>query len=204
MPRPSMTINDYAHALRRRWPIVAAVVVLGLVGLALAGPGSGPTYRASQTLVSQEAGTPPADAYARDLRATAALAKTPGVAANVVGRLNATNSPAELARKITARPNVEGNTIAIVTVPYASASKAQALANAYAVELTNAISDQQQTGTQQASEASASEQESTQNALRGVEGKLAAAAKGPAEQQDILRAQRDALIRHLQETIVAN
>ncbi|MCU1448384.1 MAG: hypothetical protein JWP02_554, partial [Acidimicrobiales bacterium] len=190
--------------MRRRWALVASVVVGGLLALGLFGRGSGPTYRASHVLLFQETGSSSRDAFGRDLQAAAALTRTPTVAARVAARLNAVNTPSDLARKITARADVDAHTIEILTVPYSSASKARQLANAFAAELQGALGEEQDALTKQASDAAGAEQESTAAGLKTVEGRLAAAAKAPVDQQEVLRAQRDALLRHLQETIVAN
>jgi signal peptidase I len=199
-----MDVSDQARAVRRRWTLVAGIVVVGLLALGLFGRGPGPTYSGTHVVLFQETGTPTRDAFARDLQAAAALAKTPNVAARVAARLNAVNTPADLARKITSHANLDANTIEIVTVPYGSASKASQLADGFAAELESALGDQQSALTKQASDAAGAEQESTATALKNVEAKLAAAAKAPVDQQEILRTQRDALLRHLQETIVAN
>src|SRR5207237_6594793 len=133
-PRP-MDLSDQARALRHRWLVVAAVVAVGLAALALFGRGPRPTYQATAVLVFDETGSPPRDAFVRDLTAAAALARTPTVAAAAAARLNALNTPADLAHRITARANVAANTVEITTLPNASASKVRQPANAFAPEL---------------------------------------------------------------------
>src|SRR5947209_5178229 len=108
-----MDLTEQARILRSRWPIIAAVVVVGLLALAIFGRGPAPKYKATAVLVFQETGNPPRDAFVQDLTAAADL-------------------------------------------------------------------------------------------LKAVEGKLAASAKAPIDQQEALRAQRDAILRHLQDTAVAN
>ena len=199
-----MDVSDQARALRNRWLIVAAVVVVGLAALAVFGRGPRPTYRATAVLVFDETGNPSRDAFVQDLTAAAALARTPMVATKATARLNALNTPADLAHKITSRANVAANTVEITTVPYGSAAKARQLVDAFAAELAGSLSDQQDALATRASDASSAEQQSTADSLKTVEGKLAASAKAPIDQQEMLRAQRDAILRHLQETIVAD
>jgi signal peptidase I len=199
-----MDVSDQARALRNRWLLVAAVVVVGLAALAVFGRGPRPTYRATAVLVFDETGNPPRDAFIQDLTAAAALARTPTVATKAAARLNAINSPEDLARKITSTANVTANTVEITTIPYTSAAKARQLADAFAAELAGSLSDQQDTLATRASDASSAEQQSTADNLKTIEAKLAASAKAPIDQQEMLRAQRDAILRHLQETIVAD
>ncbi|MBV8981846.1 MAG: signal peptidase I, partial [Acidimicrobiia bacterium] len=190
--------------LRSRWRIITAVVVVGLAALALLGRGPGSHYRATATLVFDETGSPPRDQFVQDLTAAAALARTPLVSNRAVDRLNALNSPADLADKITARANPADNTVVITTVPYASASTARTLADGYATELANALGDQQNSLSKRSSDAVTADQAALGDQLKTLEGKLAAAAKAPIDQQEMLRAQRDAVLRHLQDTLVAN
>src|SRR5207237_1147230 len=104
---------------------------------------------------------PSRDAFVQDLTAAAALARTPMVATKAAARLNALNTPDDLARKIMTRANVAANTVEITTVPYASAAKARQLADAFAAELAGSLSDQQDTLATRASDASSTEQQST-------------------------------------------
>ena len=110
-----MDVSDQARALRNRWLIVAAVVAVGLAALAIFGRGPGPKYRATAVLVFDETGNPSRDAFVQDLTSVAALARTPMVATKAAARLNALNTPDDLARKITTRANVAANTVEITT-----------------------------------------------------------------------------------------
>ncbi|MBV9285482.1 MAG: CpsD/CapB family tyrosine-protein kinase, partial [Acidimicrobiia bacterium] len=199
-----MDVSEQARVLRSRWHIIAAVVVVGLAALAVLGRGPAPKYRGSATLVFDESGNPPRDQFVQDLTAAAALTRTPLVTTRAVGRLNAVNSEQDLASKITAQANPGDNTVVITTVPYASKSKARQLADGFAAELSNALGDQQASLSKQSSEAVAADQTALADQLKGLEAKLAAAAKAPIDQQEVLRAQRDAVLRHLQDTLVAN
>src|SRR3954447_18648915 len=199
-----MDLTEQARILRTRWPIIAAVVVVGLLALAIFGRGPAPKYKATAVLVFQETGNPPRDAFVQDLTAAAALARTPFVATRTAARLNAVNTPADLAGRITASANPSANNVEITTVPNASAPKVRLLANAFAAELAGSLGDQQAALTKRASDAATADQAAAADQLRTVEGKLAAAAKAPIDQQEALRAQRDAILRHLQDTIVAD
>jgi signal peptidase I len=199
-----MDVSEQARVLRSRWVVVAAVVVVGLLAVAVFGRGPRPEYRATTVLVFDETGNPSRDAFIQDLTAAAALARTPMVATKVVASVNAVNSPEDLARKITAKADPANNTVELITIPYTSADKARLLANGFAGELAGSLSDQQSVLTKRASDAATAEQQATADSLRTVEGKLAAAAKAPIDQQEALRAQRDAILRHLQDTIVAD
>jgi signal peptidase I len=197
-----MDLNDQARALRHRWLVVAAVIAIGLAALALFGRGPRPTYRGTAVLVFDETGSPPRDAFVQDLTAAAALARTPAVAAKVAAHLNAVNSPEDLARKITARANVAANTVEITTLPNSSASKVLQLADAFADELAGSLGDHQDALAKRASDTASADQQAIADQLKTTEAKLAAAAKAPVDQQELLRAQRDAIVRHLQDTIV--
>src|SRR5207302_4543038 len=140
-----MDVSEQARVLRNRWPLIAAVVVVGLAVLVVFGRGPKPEYRATAVLVFDETGSPPRDAFVQDLTAAAALARTPTVAAKAAGRLNAVNSPEDLARKITARANPGANTVEITTIPYGSAAKARQLADGFGAALADSLSDQQDT-----------------------------------------------------------
>jgi signal peptidase I len=199
-----MDVSEQARVLRSRWVIVAAVVAVGLAALAVFGRGPKPKYQATAVLVFDESGNPPRDAFVQDLTAAAALARTPMVATKAVAQLNAVNSPEDLASLITARANVAANTVEITTLPLPTASKARLLANGFAGELAGSLNEQQGVLTKRASDAATAEQQAIADSLRTVEGKLAAAAKAPIDQQEALRAQRDAILRHLQDTIVAD
>jgi signal peptidase I len=196
-----MDVSEQARVLRSRWPVIAAVVVVGLAALAVFGRGPKTEYRATAVLVFDETGSPPRDVFIQDLTAAAALTRTPTVATRAVARLNALNSPEELARKITARANPGANTVEITTVPEPSAAKARQLADGFAVELAGSLSDQQDALRTRASNAAATDQAAVADQLKTVEGKLAASAKAPIDQQEMLRAQRDAILRHLQDTV---
>ncbi|MBV8235720.1 MAG: signal peptidase I, partial [Acidimicrobiia bacterium] len=149
--------------------------------------------------------SPPRDAFIQDLTSAAALARTPIVTSRVAARLNATNDPEDLARLITARANPDANTVELTTTSaYLAPGKAGLLVNAFAVELAGALQDQQAALAKQASDAAAADQQASAAQLKDVEAKLAASAKAPIDQQEALRAQRDAIIRHLQDTIVNN
>jgi signal peptidase I len=199
-----MDLTEQARILRSRWLIIAAVVVVGLLALAIFGRGPAPKYKATTVLVFQETGNPPRDAFVQDLTAAAALARTPFVATRTAASLNAVNTPADLAGRITASANPSANNVEITTLPNASASKVRLLANAFAAELAGSLGDQQAALTKRASDAATADQAAAADQLKAVEGKLAASAKAPIDQQEALRAQRDAILRHLQDTAVAN
>src|SRR5581483_7069655 len=190
--------------LRSRWLLIAAIVAIGLVALAIFGRGPKTQYKATAVLVFDETGNPSRDQFIQDLTSAAALARTPLVATKTVARLNAVNSPEDLARKITVRANPAQNTVEITTVPYSSASKARALADGFAADLADSLSDHQDDLATRSGNAVGADQTSLADQLKTIEGKLAASAKAPADQQDMLRAQRDAIIRHLQDTIVGD
>jgi len=201
----TMDVSEQARVLRSRWVLIAAVVVVGLVALAVFGRGPQAKYRATAVLVFTETGSPPRDAFVQDLTAAAALARTPLVTSRAAARLNALNTPAELAGKITARANLAANSVELTTADaYTSATKAQLLVSGFATELAGALGDQQGTLAKRASDAAVADQQTVAAQLKDVEGKLAAAAKAPIDQQEVLRAQRDALVRHLQDTTVNN
>ena len=129
----TMDVSDQARVLRSRWVLIAAVVVIGLVVLAVFGRGPATKYRATAVLVYTETGSPPRDAFIQDLTAAAALARTPMVTSRTAARLNALNTPAELAQKITARANPAANTVELTTAgTYTSAAKAQLLVRGFA------------------------------------------------------------------------
>ncbi|MBV8304094.1 MAG: signal peptidase I [Acidimicrobiia bacterium] len=200
-----MDVSEQARVLRRRWVLIAAVVVVGLIALSVFGRGPKPAWRATTALVFTESGSPPRDAFIQDLTSAAALARTPIVTSRVAARLNATNDPEDLARLITARANPDANTVELTTTSaYLAPGKAGLLVNAFAVELAGALQDQQAALAKQASDAAAADQQASAAQLKDVEAKLAASAKAPIDQQEALRAQRDAIIRHLQDTIVNN
>jgi signal peptidase I len=199
-----MDVREQARVLRNRWPLIAVVVVVGLLALAFLGRGPKAEYRATAVLVFDETGNPSRDVFIQDLTAAAALARTPAVATKAAARLNAVNSPEDLAHKITARANPSANAVEITTVPYPSATKARALADGFATELAGSLGDQQDTLATRSANAATADQTSMADELKAVEGKLAASAKAPIDQQEMLRAQRDAILRHLQETIVAD
>src|SRR5579864_685660 len=171
----TMDVREQARVLRSRWVLIAAVVVVGLVALAVFGRGPQTNYRATAVLVFTETGSPPRDAFIQDLTAAAALARTPMVTSRTAARLNALNSPEELAQKITARANPAANTVEISTTDaYTSAAKAQLLANGFAAELAGALSDQQTALNKRASDAAAADQQSTAAQLKDVDARLAA------------------------------
>jgi Mrp family chromosome partitioning ATPase len=199
-----MDVNEQARVLRRQWRIITAVVVVGLVALAVFGRGPAARYRATATLVFDETGNPTRDQFVQDLTAAAALTRTPIVTSRTVDRLNALNSPSDLAGKITAHANPADNTIVLATVPYGSASTARQLADGFAVELAAALADQQNALSKRSSDAVTADQTALADQLKTLEGKLAAAAKAPIDQQEMLRTQRDAILRHLQDTMVAS
>jgi signal peptidase I len=199
-----MDVREQARVLRSRWLVIAAVVAVGLAALAIFGRGAKPEYRATAVLVFDESGNPSRDAFIQDLTAAAALARTPTVATKAAASLNAVNSPEELAQKITVKAVPATNTVEITTVPYTSAAKARALADGFAKELAGSLGDQQDALATRSGDASASDQQSVADQLKTVEAKLAASAKAPVDQQETLRAQRDAILRHLSDTITAD
>jgi len=199
-----MDLSEQARILRSRWLIIAVVVAVGLVALAVFGRGPAAKYKATAVLVFQETGNPPRDAFVQDLTAAAALARTPFVATRTAARLNAVNTPADLASRITATANPSGNSVELTTLPNASASNVRILVNAFAAEMAGALGDQQAALSKRTSDAVAADQAASADQLKAIEGKLAAAAKAPIDQQEALRAQRDAIVRHLQDTTVAS
>ncbi|MBV9041508.1 MAG: hypothetical protein JOZ68_10905, partial [Acidimicrobiia bacterium] len=88
-----MDVSEQARVLRRRWPIIAAVIAIGLVALAVFGRGPKTEYKATAVLVFDETGNPSRDQFIQDLTSAAALARTPLVATKAVARLNAVNAP---------------------------------------------------------------------------------------------------------------
>jgi signal peptidase I len=199
-----MDVSEQARVLRSRWLLIAAVIAIGLVALAVVGRGPKAEYRGSSVLVFDETGNPSRDQFVQDLTAAAALARTPLVADKAAARLNAVNAPEDLARKITVRANPTQNTVEITTIPYTSASKARALADGFGTELAGSLSDQQDALATRSGDAVSADQTALADQLKTVETKLAASAKAPPDQQDMLRAQRDAILRHLQDAIVGD
>ncbi len=199
-----MDLSEQARVLRSRWLLIATVVAVGLAALAIFGRGPKPTYTATAVYVFEETGNPPRDAYIQDLTATAALAKTEMVATRVVARLNALNAPRDLATRIVARAHPENNTVELTTTPTKSKANARRLADAYGEELKGSLGDQQAALNDQVSKAVTADQAAVADQLKTVEAKLAAAAKAPIDQQELLRAQRDAILRHLQDTVANN
>jgi signal peptidase I len=199
-----MDVSEQARVLRSRWVLIAAVVVVGLVALAVFGRVH-TKYKATASLVYTETGSPPRDTFIQDLTAAAALARAPMVTSRTAARLNALNTPQELAQKITTRANPAADTVELTTADtYTSAAKAELLVNGFTTELVGALSDQQAALNKRASDAAAVDQQQSAAQLKDVEAKLAAAAKAPIDQQEALRAQRDAIIRHVQDTVVNN
>src|SRR5436305_1032000 len=138
-----MDFREQARVLRSRWLLIAAIVAVGLAALALFGRGPKPKYTATSTLAFQESGNPPRDAYIQDLTAAAALARTSLVATNVAAKLNATNTPRDLADRIVVHADPARNTIVITANPYPSAVKVQRLADTFGDQLAASLADQQ-------------------------------------------------------------
>lgn len=140
-----MTLEEFAQLLKRRWRLVAAVmVVLVLAGIALGFSGTRThqvTARLVVTPVSQaesSQGLGPVILNQTGMRTYAELAVSRDVAATVVRKLGLSDSPAELAERMVAV--VPTDTFLIdLTVSAGDADQAVAIANAAAREATEVV-----------------------------------------------------------------
>lgn len=184
---------EYLRALRRRWVIVIAsgvlaVVAAGLLTLGNIGP-VGTTYQATTMLLKAGYSGSPVDAISLDtVTALATVGEIPGRVAEQIGY---EGDPALLASKVSAEVQ-EGSGLLLITATSEDPDEAKLLADTFAGELIGFLDDRKTEIFLQESESVIGEMDQLKQEAADVEDRIAGA---PANQQGVLTAERDALIR---------
>lgn len=187
---------QYLTILRRRWPVLAALFLVGMLAGGITAPGSDDnrTYRATHRLLSVPATNAPRTNAARadvELAATAELVKSDEVLALLAERTGYNGDPLNLARRLEVKVD-SGAGVIEITAEDSDPSAAAVLANGAA----RAFMDHRTATVQAEYEAQITSvtkrRDELQEELRKVQARLAAA---PAAQAALIEAERDALVR---------
>jgi capsular exopolysaccharide synthesis family protein len=185
---------EYLRAIRRRWVIPVAAVLLAVViawATTTVAPAStkSPTrlYEATTILLSRGGGSP----GFTNLQTLAALTTIPDVAKRVADTMHYTGDPQVLARQVRAFGDSQTGLLNI-TADSTDPKQAQTLADTFATELLGFLAEQ--AGTTAATEAAAIKKrlDSINNDINNLNTQIATASPGQAE---ILKADRDAKLQ---------
>ncbi|MFE3031425.1 polysaccharide biosynthesis tyrosine autokinase [Streptomyces canus] len=136
-----MDFRDYVEAVRRRWRFVTVCVLLGLAVAALATALLPRTYTATAQLFIATSDASSDDAYQGGLftqqrvKSYTRVVTSPAVLDGVISQLGLQTSPGRLAEKISAQAPLD-TTLVDIKVTDASATRAQTIADATAVQFT--------------------------------------------------------------------
>lgn len=192
---------EYLRTLRRRWPIIAAAVAIAAaVGGATAtvvvpvgSSGSTTTSFEASTLLlntSSSSGTEGLGAIPSD--AISFLATVGEVPIRVAEALDFEGSPQTLVGAVSVVP-IENSGLLQITARSPEARRAEAVADTFATELIAWLSERQKTFTLSAAKALADDLADLDREIVAVDARIAS-----APNNDLLRAQRDALVRRYQ------
>ena len=190
-----MDFIDYFAVLRRRWRVIGAFVLVGIIAAALIPTSSSNTDRFSATheLLFTPRGDTGSGAPARaetQLEATAALATGEEVSDRVAKRMGFTSDPGNLADDVEVQTDPKAAIIAITAVKR-DRSEAALLANTYASELQKMVAERDQATYQEALTAAKARADQLREEVRAVSARLATA---PLAQAGVLEAERDAMV----------
>ncbi|MFF4627975.1 MULTISPECIES: polysaccharide biosynthesis tyrosine autokinase [Streptomyces] len=136
-----MDFHDYVEAVRRRWRFVTVCVLLGLAAAAAATVLLPRTYTATAQLFIATRDASSDDAYQGGLftqqrvKSYTRIVTSPAVLDGVISELDLKTSPGRLAEKISAQAPLD-TTLVDIRVTDASATRAQTIADATAVQFT--------------------------------------------------------------------
>ncbi|MFF7277777.1 Wzz/FepE/Etk N-terminal domain-containing protein [Streptomyces griseorubiginosus] len=136
-----MDFHDYVEAVRRRWRFVTVCVLLGLAVAAAATALLPRTYTATAQLFIATSDASSEDAYQGGLftqqrvKSYTRVVTSPAVLDGVISELGLKTSPGRLAEKISAQAPLD-TTLVDIRVTDASATRAQTIADATAVQFT--------------------------------------------------------------------
>ncbi|NII40931.1 capsular exopolysaccharide synthesis family protein [Curtobacterium flaccumfaciens] len=153
-----MDLPDLLHSLRRRWPIIAAGVLIGATAagahLALATPTYDATARLYITVAAAENGSATdlvqgGNAAEQRVRSYVDIVTTPRVLQHAIDALGLEMSAQDLADEV--RADSPNETVLLnVTVRDTSAARAAELANAISTSFTELVTDDLEVGTRNA------------------------------------------------------
>ncbi len=141
-----MDLRDYIDVLRRRWRFVVVCILLGLAAAVTVTALTPSTYTAQAQLFIATKDEDSADAYQGGLftqqrvKSYTQIADSTAVLRGVVSELGLDTTPGKLAAKISANAPLD-TTLVDIRVVDPSATRAQAIADETAVQLTDYIAD---------------------------------------------------------------
>ncbi|MES5818008.1 Wzz/FepE/Etk N-terminal domain-containing protein [Streptomyces sp. RG80] len=139
-----MDLHDYIDTLRRRWRLVTLCVLLGLAGAVAVTTLMPPTYTATAQLFVATSDEDSGNAYQGGLftqqrvKSYTRIITSPAVLNGVISELGLNTTPGRLADKIDAQAPLD-TTLVDIRVSDGSAERAQAIADATAVQFTKYI-----------------------------------------------------------------
>lgn len=157
-----MNLIDYINVLRRQWPLVLVLAVLGAVGAAASTLLTTPSYKASATLVIHvdSTATNPSQAYDGNLlsqqlaKSYTHLVKGTSMARDVAAQLSPPSSVASVQDAVSARAVDETNLV-ILSATASSPARAQEIASTLASVFTARVKQVQTLGSPAPAEATA-------------------------------------------------
>lgn len=187
---------SYVKVLERRWVVIAVSAVLGMCAGWVTTPSTPPPakpikeYRAAATMLNAPAA--PGATGAQTVGGLAFLSVTGEVPRRVARKLGYEGEPAVLAAQVTAGSDEKLNTLKFSTVG-PDGPRVAALANAFATELLAFLEERAIANRQQQVTDSMTRMSDLQAGILQRDGKIATGGAGTAV--DLLKAERDALIR---------
>lgn len=192
---------DYLKTLRRRWAVIAATVtvamlVAGVTFTTIATVNSSgstiTSYEASVLLLNAGASSGTGGLGSLPSEAISTLATVGEVPIRVAKRLDFEGSPQELIGAVQVFP-VENTGLLQITATSTQAKRAELVADTFATELIAWLNQRQRTFTRAAADALAADLEELDQRIVLVENRI-----GSAPDDELLRAERDALVRRYQ------
>ena len=207
-----MDVVDAAWAVRRRWRLIAAVVVLGVVTTWVVGIGRPASASASAVYTlalspSAAADSPVPDAASRsNLDSVVALVRDPVVVERVARQLEFSGDPARLADSVQASADADAGTLSItfsqgrrpngtLTLDRVSpgSSVETVVATTFGRQLVAYLEERQRDRRRQELEAADRRLDALQTTLRQLDARPASGQ--PSLPEDVRRAQREAVVR---------
>jgi len=183
-------LTDYMKALRRRWRVIAAAVVVAMAAGALTtliGPGSSDEkqYDAGAAVLST-------DREGTNLFTVAALTQFGRVPERVAKALNYQGDPRDLGEQITVDPKGEVGIMWIYTTA-SSPDRAALIANTFAHELVKFVTENQKQNSEATAQRLRRQIRGMRDRIANLESRIASAG---GTQATLLTAERDAAIRN--------